>query len=178
MLQHVAGSPYRSSVLGYDIVNEPDFSVKELNNGAFTLAQTRTFVQNCASYIHQYGGGGYATMGSAKSWWVGSWKGLGLDFYQYHWYPPFGDGALPTYASLNLDKPCIIGEFPTEDASYGVGDTNAQSAQWYLDTIYNQGYAGALAWGYTNMDGQSNWASFQPVYTTWAQMHMLFVGPQ
>ena len=178
LLQHVASSTYRSSVLGYDIVNEPDFAVKELNNGTFALAQVQSFVQNCTSYIHQYGGGGYATMGSAKSWWVGSWKGLGLDFYQFHWYPPFGDGALPTYASLNLDKPCIIGEFPTAAASFGIGDTNTTSAQWYLDTIYNQGYAGALGWGYENMDAQCNWASFQPVFTNWANTHSTYIGPK
>src|SRR5262249_54667715 len=111
------------------------------------------------------------------------WKGLGLDFYCIHYYPwndfggPAGSG-LPTYASLNLDKPCIVEEFPTADSSYGANDTNALSAKWYLDTIYNYGYAGALGWSYRAGDGASNWTSFQPVFTAWGHAHSSIVGPQ
>src|SRR5262249_13882186 len=87
---------------------------------------------------------------------------------------PAGSG-LPTYASLGLDKPCIVGEFSTVDANYSIGSATPQSAQWYLDTIYNFGYAGALAWSYQAGDSATNWSAFQPVYTNWANNHV--IGP-
>ena len=146
-------------------------------------AQVQTFVQNCASYIHTYGGGGYATVGSATPYYVSTWKNLGLDFYQLHYYPwmDFSNGAgsgLPTYASLNLDKPCIVGEYPTNDVSYTIGDTTPLSAQWYLDSMYSKGYAGSLGWSYYISDSASNWSSFQPVFTNWAGLYSLYIGPK
>ncbi len=180
LLQHIAASPYRAQVLAYDIVNEPEYAINEIRGGGLPLAQVQTFVQNCASYIHQYGGGAYATLGSGTPSWVGYWKGMGLDFYQIHYYPnfdPAGPGSgLPTYASLNLDKPCIVGEFATNDNSYTVGDTTPLSAQWYLDTIYKYGYAGALGWSYEYIDNEGNWNAFAPVFTNWVNGHSAIAG--
>ncbi len=185
-LQHVAVSPYKNNIIGYDIVNEPEWTIKEVWNGAMPLAQVQTFAQNCSNYIHTYGGGAYATLGAGTPVWAKYWKGLGLDFYQIHYYPNYdsynGNGTagsgLPTYASLNLDKPCIVGEYATADVNYTNNSTIPLSAQWYLDTIYNYGYAGALGWGYENMDSSSNWPAFQPIYTNWAILHSAYIGPQ
>ena len=185
-LQHVAASPYKNNVLAYDILNEPEWTIKEIWNGAMPLAQVQTFVQNCATYIHTYGGGGYATMAAGTPIWAKYWMGLGLDFYQVHYYPNYdgfsGNGTpgsgLPTYASLNLDRPCIVGEFPTADANYSLTGTQPLSAEWYLNSIAGYGYAGALGWGYQNADSSSNWAAFQPVYTNWAAMYAANIGPQ
>ncbi len=184
-LQHVAASPYKSNIVAYDIVNEPEWTIKEIWNGSMPLAQVQAFAKNCADYIHTYGGGGYATLGAGTPIWAKYWMGQGLDIYQVHYYPNYdnfnGDGTpgsgLPTYASLNLDKPCIIGEYPTADGNYTIGSSQPLSAQWYLDTIYSRGYAGALGWGFQNMDNSSNWSSFQPVYTNWANVYSAYAGP-
>jgi len=184
LLQHIAASPNKNTVLGYDLVNEPESQMSGYWGGSNLAAgAVQSFVQKCTSYVHSYSGGGYATVGAAKPLWVATWKGLGLDFYQIHYYSNYDGGgtpgnALPTYASLNLDKPCIVGEFPTADSSYGLTDTAAYSAQWYLDTIYKDGYAGALAWSYRVGDGVSNWSSFHPVFSNWAQTHSAFTGPK
>jgi hypothetical protein len=181
LLQHIAASPNRSSVLGYDIINEPEWNMAGYGGGVnLSASQVMSFVQQCAGSIHANGGGGYATVGSAKPGWTAAWKNLGLDFYQTHYYPwmdnggPAGNG-LPTYTSLGLDKPCIVGEFSTVDANYSLGSTTPQSAQWYLDTISNFGYAGALGWSYQGGDSASNWSAFQPVHTNWANGHI--IGP-
>lgn len=184
LLQHIAASANKNVVLGYDLVNEPEGQMSGYWGGSNLAASAvQSFVQKCAGYVHTYGGGGYATVGSAAPYWVGTWKGLGLDFYELHYYPgfDFSNGAgsgLPTYASLGLDKPCIVGEFATADASYGLTDTAPLSAEWYLDTISKDGYAGALGWSYHVGDSATNWASFQPVFTHWAQTYSAFTGPK
>lgn len=184
LLQHIAASSYKSSVLGYDLVNEPEAQMSGYWGGSNLAASAvQAFVQKCADYVHTYGGGGYATVGSATPYYVATWKGLGLDFYQVHYYPwmDFSNGAgsgLPTYASLGLDKPCIVGEFPTNTGSYGLSDTNALSSKWYLDSIYKNGYAGALAWSYRVGDSASNWSLFQPVFSDWAQTYSAYTGPK
>jgi len=183
MLQHIAASPYKNNVLGYDIVNEPEANMSGYWGGVnLAASQVQTFVQNCAAYIHTYGGGGYATVGSATPYYVGTWKNLGLDFYQIHYYPwmDFSNGAgsgLPTYASLGLDKPCIVGEYATADADYVIGSTAPLSAQWYLDSAYNKGYAGSLGWSYFVPDSASNWPAFQPVFSNWANVYAPYTGP-
>lgn len=184
LLQHVAASPHKSRVLGYDIVNEPEANMSGYWGGVnLQASQVQTFVKNCAAYIHTYGGGAYATVGSAAPYYVGAWKNLDLDFYQVHYYPwmDFSNGAgsgLPTCASLNLDKPCIVGEFPTADADYTLGSASPLSAQWYLDSIYGKGYAGALAWSFAVKDSATNWKSFQPIFTNWADSYSSLIGPK
>ena len=141
-----------------------------------TVSQMQTFVKNSASYIHTYGGGALATVGSAAQ----TWMGQGLDFYCAHYNSgpgqPSGLQPPPPYASLGLDKPCVVEEFTTADVSFGLNDTAEWSAEWWLNTIYNQGYAGAIGWAWH--DSAGNWSSFQPVYTAWGSAHSAIVGPR
>jgi hypothetical protein len=178
LLQHIAASSYKDYVLAYDIMNEPE----RLLPGGWgppadfvTVSQMQTFVKNCASYIHTYGGGALATVGSAEK----TWMGLGLDFYCAHYNlgpgQPGGMQPPPPYASLGLDKPCVVEEFPTACVSFGLSDTAQWSAEWWLNTIYNEGYAGAIGWAWH--DSAGNWSSFQPVFTAWGAAHPAIVGP-
>jgi hypothetical protein len=178
-LQHIAASSYKDYVLAYDIMNEPE----RLLPGGWgpsadfvTVNQMQTFVMNSASYIHTYGGGALATVGSAAQ----TWMGLGLDFYCAHYNSgpnePSGLTPPPPYASLGLDKPCVVEEFTTADVSFGLTDTAEWSAEWWLNTIYDQGYAGAIGWAWH--DSAGNWMSFQPVFTAWGSAHSAIVGPQ
>jgi hypothetical protein len=178
LVQHIAASSYKGHVLAYDIMNEPE----RLLPGGWgppadfvTVSQMQTFVKSCASYIHTYGGGALATIGSAAT----TWMGLGLDFYCAHYNSgPGGPSGLtppPPYASLGLDKPCVVEEFTTADVSFGLADTAQWSAEWWLDTLYTEGYAGAIGWAWH--DSAGNWASFQPVFTAWGAAHPAVVGP-
>jgi hypothetical protein len=178
-LQHVATSAYKDYVLAYDIMNEPE----RLLPGGWgpsadfvTVSQMQTLVRSSASYIHTYGGGALATVGSAAK----TWMGLGLDFYCVHYNDgpgqPGGMQLPPSYASLGLDKPCVVEEFTTADVSFGMSDTAQWSAEWWLNTLYNQGYAGAIGWAWH--DSAGNWSSFQPVFTAWGSAHSAVVGPR
>jgi hypothetical protein len=174
LLEHIAASPYKSAdqiaggYAGSSFFGGP---------AQFALSDVQNFVANAASYIHQYSGGGLATVGSAMPIWAPLWENLGLDFYEVHYYPwnDFsGPGTgLPNANSIvstsgqHLDKPVIVGEFPTADTSYGLTDTNYESAEWYLNYIKSQGYAGELGWSVHAGDSSSNWAAFQPVFSNW-----------
>jgi hypothetical protein len=91
------------------------------------------------------------------------WLGLGMDFYQYHYY----DWMEPWYPfdihfdQLGLDKPCIIGEFPTSNSNISL-DT-------YLETAWSNDYAGIFGWSYKSGDEFSNFTC-QP-YLDWRQVH-------
>jgi hypothetical protein len=178
LLEHVVASSYKDYVLAYDIMNEPE----RLLPGGWgpstdfvTVGQMQTFVKNSASYIHAYGGGALATVGSAAK----TWMGLGLDFYCAHYNngpgQPGGMQPPPTYASLGLDRPCVVEEFTTADVSFGLGDTAQWSAEWWLNTLHDDGYAGAIGWAWH--DSAGNWSSFQPVFTAWGSAHSAVVGP-
>jgi hypothetical protein len=175
LLQHVAASPYAKYVAAYDVMNEPELQVQGFWGSQFTRDQMKGFLADCVNYVHLYGGGAYATVGSAMPGWASAWAGIGQDVYQVHWYPGFDNGgpfmsSLPTAASLGLDKPVIVGEFATA--------VSQSQMQQQLDTIYARGYAGALAWSYWAGDSATNWASSQPVFTNWAQQYAPFVGPK
>jgi hypothetical protein len=203
LVQEVAASPNKNAVLGYDIINEPENYMQASaapyhdfwgGDQGLQEADVRSFVAACTADIHALGGGALATVGSAKPDWVGSYAGLGLDFYTVHYYPdnwekPIGadpGSALPTCDELraahNLEAnvPVIVGEFPTVVDSYDTADHSPYSAEWYLDTIHAKGYAGALAWSVLAQDqpvNESNWAAFQPAYLDWINNN-LAAAPQ
>jgi hypothetical protein len=109
------------------------------------------------------------------------WVGLGLDFYQVHYYDWMdftfpGSGLTPVNMirdndGVPLDRPCFVGEFGTAVlTSYGLNDTAVFSARWYLDAIRARGYVGAIAWSLNAGDDASDWTSFQPVFTNWVTL--------
>jgi hypothetical protein len=182
LVEHVAASPYRDRVIAYDIVNEPEAQMRGYWGGVnLDPSLVKEFVRKCAETIHSHGGGALATVGSAMPWYAPTWKGLGLDFYQVHYYPWMDPGlpgsGLPVLSRLELDKPCIVGEFPTNCRSYEIGGATAYGAQWYLDKIASRGYAGALAWSFWIDDTATDWRSFKPVFASWAVSFEPIVGP-
>ena len=80
------------------------------------------------------------TVGSAGVRWRTFYQGLGLDFYQVHWYDSLtGQPPLETtVSSLAFDRPVLLGEFPT------LGSKRDMHA--ILDTAHAAGYAGAFYW--------------------------------
>jgi hypothetical protein len=145
LLQHIATDPaaaqYRSFVLSYDVMNEPELGMKANTGrqGVFgwghsnadpNLAQMQSFIDRCVTYIRQYGGGALATVGSGIVHDTGLWSGQAADhsdrpdFYCAHYYPDAsenvpGAGLVPASSLVDnngnpLDRPVVLEEFPTE----------------------------------------------------------------
>jgi hypothetical protein len=175
VIEHVAASPNKAMVLGWDVMNEPELQVQGCWGSQFTVEQMKGFLADSVRYVNTYGGGAHSTVGAAMPQWTTLWKGIGQTFYQFHWYPGFDNGgpflsSLPTYASLNLDRPCVVGEFAT--------NVSQPQMQAQLDAIRDRGYAGAFAWSYWVGDSATNWTLNQPVFTAWGQNNAGIVGPR
>ncbi|HEY9125259.1 MAG TPA: discoidin domain-containing protein [Bacteroidales bacterium] len=77
-----------------------------------------------------------------------------LDFYMVHYYTANGTQYSPFRKPASywkLDKPLVIGEFSAK----GITEAGApaQTPEELYNWAYDQGYAGALSWTYTNHDG-------------------------
>ncbi|MFP4013925.1 MAG: Ig-like domain-containing protein [Chitinispirillaceae bacterium] len=75
-----------------------------------------------------------------------------LDFYQVHYYDWAKEEFSPFHHPASywgLDKPIVIGEFSALGFSENVQVSPLESYQ----LLYDNGYAGAMSWTYTNHDG-------------------------
>lgn len=165
LLQHLGNN---DRVLAYEIVAEPDWGVSELNSQQdnrykIPLAEVRTFVTQVAAAIHYYSPA-LATVEANRASNMVDWKGLGLDYYSFSWYDwlePYDPLDRPA-ASFGLDRPIVLGEFPSNGSQY-----------YHLAQVYSmmlkQGYAGAFAWSYGNADQYSNWTNVASEYLRWSR---------
>jgi len=95
-----------------------------------------------------------ATVGSASARTLPLVEGLGLDVYQAHWYDRL-DRKAPLdrpVASLGLDRPLILGEFPTRGSR--------RMPIEIVEIARQNDYAGALAWSVLSADGVTDHPAF------------------
>jgi hypothetical protein len=127
------------SIFAWDIINEPEW-VKTL-----TREELRAFLAETVSLVHATTRHP-VTVGSAGTRWRDLYKGLGLDFYQVHWYDSLEhQPSLQTpVAHLGFDRPVLLGEFPTRGSR--------KSSTEIVDTARAAGYAGAFYWSVLSHD--------------------------
>jgi hypothetical protein len=145
------------SIYAWDVCNEPEWIIGEVpdafrrNHDVVSLAEMRAFVQGCAALVHRSTPTQLVTVGSARRKWVQLWTECGLDLYQFHWYDHFAaEEPFPwgSYDELGLDRPCLVGEVPTE--------STAISQQEFVAGAEAGGYSGLLFWSYGARDPFSN----------------------
>lgn len=156
------------NIIAWEVMNEPE--------GAMTIpagkwvgesvspAAMQSFVKDVVGYIHTCSSQ-HATLGSASRRWLHHWTNSKLDFYQYHYYDKM-ESQYPLdcpYRNLKLDRPCIVGEFPTKNTE--------RTATEYLDTILDSGYAGALGWSYRAEDDASDYKGIAGEFLAWSKAH-------
>ena len=164
MLQRYASHP---NVLAWEVMNEPEW-VMVVDGGGnvgvpVTLDEMQKLTVEIGLAVKENAPDQLVTVGCASKKWIDLWRGVEMDFYQIHYY----DWMEPWYPfdvnfdSLGLDKPCIIGEFPTSSSNITV-DT-------YLEKIWTNNYAGSFSWSYKAGDAFSEFSS-QP-YMDWRQTY-------
>ena len=130
-----------SHVLSWEVFNEPEYDIW---NGKIAQAPVQATVQSIASAVHA-NSNAYVTVGSAMLDGLPMWIGLGLDYYEAHWYDYMSSGDFcarctdyPTVqAKYGLDQPLVIGEL--------YASSSVDARQRFID-FYNKGYAGAWPW--------------------------------
>jgi hypothetical protein len=156
------------SVLAYDIANEPEWGLTDANLPAPGRIKDRTFdpvpldkftlfATKVAAAAQQHAPGQYVTLGSARAKWVGIWQNVGLDFYQFHYYPqtetPGNDDPPKTLLEVlpdlppGLNRPIWLGEFPANVA------VDPAFMQKTLEAAYNAGSQGG-----TKLAGAAPWS--------------------
>jgi hypothetical protein len=104
----------------------------------------RAFLGAAVQAVHQHTRS-LATVGLASTANLGLVEGLGLDFYQAHWWEAYGDAPLRRAAAdFRLDRPLVLGAFPASTAH--------KSVKTVLDTARCAGYGGAFLWSLRAVD--------------------------
>jgi hypothetical protein len=130
VLKHYRTEP---TILAWDVINEPEW-IRTL-----TSEQLHEFLDEAVSLVRA-NATQPVTIGSAGARWRTFYEGLGLDFYQVHWYDALtGQPPLETpVRTLGFDRPVLLGEFPTLGSLRSMPDI--------LDVAHAAGYAGAFYW--------------------------------
>jgi hypothetical protein len=169
----VEQSKHRSRVVAWDVINEPEWAMSGTNPygdppytppkelSTVSHAQMERFVKDTITALRAESSR-LITVGSAGVKWGHAWKHVGVDFYQVHWYdwltPYYPLDKAPSDYGLD-DKPVVVGEMPVSGLG---GKSFASLASTFLDI----GYAGALAWDYTEMNAseKSDASAFAKAY--------------
>jgi hypothetical protein len=129
-------------VMSWEAFNEPDFDVW---SGKTREEHLRETIREIGRAVHANSIALY-TVGMAMLDGLPMVKGLGLDYYQAHWYDYMQPGAwcaiCTTYDEVqkryNLDAPLVIGELYL--------GADIENPHVRLQDFYSKGYAGAWPW--------------------------------
>lgn len=142
-------------VWGWDLCNEPEWAVRRMTARPASTVRRRdmaAFLREAAACAHEYASQP-VTVGLASLRGLGLVRSVPLDLYQVHWYDSLQRRApLETpVGSLRLDRPVLLGEFPTRGSRRSPSDIVAAARR--------AGYEGALAWSMLADDRASDFAS-------------------
>ncbi|UCG56895.1 MAG: cellulase family glycosylhydrolase [Phycisphaerales bacterium] len=164
------------NIIAWDVMNEPEGAMiipgGKWVDHPVSAAEMQSFVEDVVGYIHTYSSQ-HATVGSASRRFLHYWTSSKLDFYQYHYYEKMEQHSRLDYpyAKLDLDKPCIVGEFGTKNTR--------RTMTQCLNTIWKNDYAGALAWSHRAGDEASDFKNVAGEFAAWSNTHEtdLSIGP-
>lgn len=148
-----------AAVASWDLLNEPDWAVFGLGTidpfAGVSRKVMRTLFSDLVAVFKSKGARQALTVGVGRASALSLTEGLGLDFYQMHWYETADtlQTLAEPVASRALDRPLLLGEFPTKGASVG--------PERILSLAAGAGYSGALAWSLLAQDPATQAAACQ-----------------
>jgi hypothetical protein len=192
-----------AGVFGYDIINEPEWIIQASDNGGATANYRQNSLANLQSYVKAMATAIHAnadqpvSVGSASLKWNGTdynfWQGLGLDFFDAHfydWMVPYYDpttvapSALTWYKTGSPDagKPIFVGESISTPNSQYTGATtgiagNANAQQALAIAVMNKGYSGILPWAWTDTTNNCQ-SSINPSFSNFVTAYPAVVTVQ
>ncbi len=145
------------SIAAWDVINEPEWVTRRIRSASpacdVSRPAMRAFIRGTVTLIHHRTAHA-ATVGSASTRTLSLVQGLDLDLYQAHWYDHL-DRRAPLdrpISTLGLDRPVILGEFPTRGSARAPADILAAARL--------AGYSGALSWSVASNDDASDHDAF------------------
>jgi hypothetical protein len=140
-----------TTIFAIDLMNEIDGTVQgSLGNytttGA-TWSQAESYIKTFAAAIHSADSSRKVSCSTGWHQWnnLSNFKGLGLDFYDFHNYQD--TPSFPTASSLGMDKPIYIGECGQGTQSWNDSIQNTCELD-ALNSAKSGGYAGVGIWDY------------------------------
>jgi hypothetical protein len=171
LLQQLGEHP---AVICWEVFNEPEGMSNEFGwdfNEHVPMSDIQRFINLVAGSVHRIApqakvsNGSWSFIASSD---IGTYKnyytdsalisaggdsaGI-LDFYMVHYYDWGGTEISPFHHHADywqLDKPIVIAEFSANGPYPGI------MAKAAYDSLYSNGYAGALSWTWTGHDGHGN----------------------
>lgn len=160
-----AQAPHASRLLGWDVINEPEWAIQEsgLDDQDFTpneeldavpLDDMKALINESLTALDEVTPDALLSVGWAAAKWAWAFQDIvTVDFHQPHIY-----GWVNTYwpytespADLGYTgKPTVMGEFYMLDMPFAE-DADTPFAT-IVESWYGNGYAGAWAWSYTDMN--------------------------
>ncbi len=148
LVERYKGNP---GVWAIDEMNEIDGTVAgssgNYTSTGSTWSEAENYIRTVSTAIHNTDPNRLVSCSTGWHTWtnIDNFRGLGLDFYDFHVYAD--NGYVPTAASLGMDKPIYMGESGQGTAEWSDTLQNQAEAN-FLSNTDSGGYAGLGIWDY------------------------------
>jgi len=161
----VAGSPNAHRLLGWDVINEPEWAITATGSApggqdfdpnseltAVSLSDMKALINESIAALREETPNALTSVGWAAAKWSWAFEDVNVHFHQPHiygWVNQYWPYTLTPAALGYTGKPVVMGEFYLMQMPFETSDTFSQ----ILTSWWNNGYAGAWPWQFNEQQG-------------------------